>query len=348
MPRLAGGPIPFIGVGLAPLSPELRKSLAALDGDAGAVVAGVDPWGPGAAAGLRNGDVLHGVNGRPLRSEQDLRNEVATRKAGDRLALDAWRDQASLAVTVTVADRVVEAGRACEAGAHAACLHLAWYYENGDRVPKDPAVASALTARGLAGAAAACGPADPDACFSAGRAYAAGPGSARDEARAAGLFDRGCRAGVARACVELGLLFEHGRGVPLNLARAASLQQKACDAGDAVGCSNLGAHYHGGRGVPKNGARAVDLLGRACEAGEAHACKNLGFIYEKGEGVPPDARRGVALYEKGCAGGSADACGLLGLALKEGRGAKKDRARARELLGRACRAGVSWSCPEVE
>lgn len=384
MPGIAGGPIPFIGTGVVPLTAERRRKLDLPDFDGGVVVRDVEPWGPGAAAGLRTDDVLRSAGGRALKSQDDLASVIRARQAGDRLRLEAWRGARPLDVTVTLADRVGTMGRACEAGTHDACIQLAWYFENGERVSKDPAVAGALLARGAAAARSACDGGDVDACvamaelwtsgrgvaadparalaarrqacdggvaracLSVGLAYFEGQGVPRDEARAAGFFEKGCDGGSALACVKLGFQYERGLGVAVDLARAASLAEKACADGDSDGCGNLGALYNLGRGVPKDAERAVDLLGRACEAGNFHACKNLGWVYENGDGVGVDRERAVALYEKACQGGSSDGCGNLGLVYKKGVGVRKDRGRAKELLGRACRGGVQWACAELD
>jgi TPR repeat protein len=47
-------------------------------------------------------------------------------------------------------------------------------------------------------------PGDPVACYREGTAYANGAGVARDEARAAALFQRACDGGVMSGCANLG------------------------------------------------------------------------------------------------------------------------------------------------
>ncbi len=65
-----------LGIGVAPLTPELASQLGLRSGTQGLVVSSVDPSGPAAQAGLREGDVIQEVNRQPVRSTDDLRNAV--------------------------------------------------------------------------------------------------------------------------------------------------------------------------------------------------------------------------------------------------------------------------------
>ncbi|MBN8910440.1 MAG: PDZ domain-containing protein, partial [Rhodospirillales bacterium] len=55
-----------VGLALAPLSPEMRNQLDLPDGTKGAVVQGVRPGSPAEQAGLQPGDVIVGVNTKPV------------------------------------------------------------------------------------------------------------------------------------------------------------------------------------------------------------------------------------------------------------------------------------------
>ena len=59
-----------------PLTPELAARLD-LDRDTrGAVITNVDPSGAAASAGLREGDVIQQVNGKPVRDAADVRDAL--------------------------------------------------------------------------------------------------------------------------------------------------------------------------------------------------------------------------------------------------------------------------------
>ena len=70
-----------LGVALQDLTPDLAESMN-LTGEEGAVIAQVEPGSPADRAGMRSGDVVISVNGRPVRSGTDLRNRVGLLRAG--------------------------------------------------------------------------------------------------------------------------------------------------------------------------------------------------------------------------------------------------------------------------
>jgi Do/DeqQ family serine protease len=64
------------GMTIEPITPELARELE-LGRDAnGVVITGVDPSGAAASAGLREGDVIQQVNGRPVRTAEDVRSAL--------------------------------------------------------------------------------------------------------------------------------------------------------------------------------------------------------------------------------------------------------------------------------
>jgi serine protease Do len=73
------------GLALEPLTPQIARQLN-LDRDAqGVVITGVDPSGAAASAGLREGDVIQQINGRAVRTVEDVRSALST--VGDRPAV---------------------------------------------------------------------------------------------------------------------------------------------------------------------------------------------------------------------------------------------------------------------
>lgn len=64
------------GMTVEPITPEIARQLG-LDRDArGVVITGVDPAGAAASAGLREGDVIQQVNGRAVRSADEVRSAL--------------------------------------------------------------------------------------------------------------------------------------------------------------------------------------------------------------------------------------------------------------------------------
>ncbi len=69
----------------------------------GVLVQDVAPTSPAAVAGLSAGDVITAVDGRPMGSTQQLRDEIARRQVGQTVVIDALRSGAPFRVNLTTA-----------------------------------------------------------------------------------------------------------------------------------------------------------------------------------------------------------------------------------------------------
>jgi S1-C subfamily serine protease len=100
---LADGTVahPYLGVSLGRLTPAIRR-LARLDVNQGALVLGVDPDAPAAAAGVRRGDVIVGLAGTPVRSIEDLLTALRQTKPGQERPLVFVRGGERHEVSVTI------------------------------------------------------------------------------------------------------------------------------------------------------------------------------------------------------------------------------------------------------
>ncbi|HEX8921754.1 MAG TPA: DegQ family serine endoprotease [Pyrinomonadaceae bacterium] len=74
-----------LGISVEPLTPELAAQLQLKSGTQGVVVAGVDPSGPAADAGIQQGDVIEQVNQQAVQSAADVKAALA--RTGARPAL---------------------------------------------------------------------------------------------------------------------------------------------------------------------------------------------------------------------------------------------------------------------
>ena len=71
----------------------------------GVLVQQVQPSGPADKAGLKPGDIITQIDGRPIKDGDDLVNEIASRKPGSSIRLGFIRDGKPTDATVTVGDR---------------------------------------------------------------------------------------------------------------------------------------------------------------------------------------------------------------------------------------------------
>jgi putative serine protease PepD len=89
----------YFGLGTAPI-----PSAAAAQGGVpdGLYVQNVVPGGPAAQAGLRQGDVITKINGEAATSPVQLQELTLTKKPGDTVQLEYWRNGQTTTVTVTL------------------------------------------------------------------------------------------------------------------------------------------------------------------------------------------------------------------------------------------------------
>jgi putative serine protease PepD len=89
----------YFGLGTVPIPPA-----AAAQGGVpeGLYVQSVITGGPSAQAGLRVGDVITKINGEPATSAVQLQELTLTKKPGDTVQLDVWRNGQTATVTVTL------------------------------------------------------------------------------------------------------------------------------------------------------------------------------------------------------------------------------------------------------
>jgi Do/DeqQ family serine protease len=74
-----------LGIGVAPLTPDISRQVGVPANTQGVVVEQVDPAGPAGQAGIQEGDVIQQVNRQPVRSPDDMRN--ALQKSGNQTPL---------------------------------------------------------------------------------------------------------------------------------------------------------------------------------------------------------------------------------------------------------------------
>jgi serine protease DegQ len=90
----------WIGVEPADLSPELMETFG-VKADRGVLITGVLQNGPAAQAGIRPGDVIVDVAGKPIANVSELLSSVAALKPGQAAKFRVLRRDEAVALDVT-------------------------------------------------------------------------------------------------------------------------------------------------------------------------------------------------------------------------------------------------------
>lgn len=89
----------YIGVEITSVDETAAKAVG-LPKVSGVNVHKVVPKGAGESAGIEVGDVILEVDGNPVKTSNDLQNEIVLRRAGDKVTLKLWRDLKEITKTV--------------------------------------------------------------------------------------------------------------------------------------------------------------------------------------------------------------------------------------------------------
>lgn len=95
---------PYLGVSWSPVSPQIA-SYYGLEVTSGALIRAVQPNTPASAAGLRPGDVIVAVDGTTIDEQHDFASALMSHKVGDQVTLTVRRDQQTLTLHATLAER---------------------------------------------------------------------------------------------------------------------------------------------------------------------------------------------------------------------------------------------------
>jgi len=92
-----------IGVLVQEVGQQLADSFG-LDRPRGAIVAQVEAGGPAAKAGIKSGDVILAVDGRPIEHSGQLSAAISQIRPGSKVELEIWRERASRKISVEVGE----------------------------------------------------------------------------------------------------------------------------------------------------------------------------------------------------------------------------------------------------
>ena len=103
----------WVGIEVQEITPEIAESFNLRTTD-GALIAGVLRGGPADRAGIRPGDILVAVGGKPVRDSSSLLNLIAALPPGKVAQLNLIRDKTEMRLPVTVERRSVQRQQARE------------------------------------------------------------------------------------------------------------------------------------------------------------------------------------------------------------------------------------------
>src|SRR5207248_8843983 len=92
----------LLGVRIKDLTPELARQFNVPDNTSGALVTQLEEKSAAAEAGLKNGDVITGLNGTPVKDSRNLKLMVGRLAPGDKVSVKVLRDGKEKTFTVTL------------------------------------------------------------------------------------------------------------------------------------------------------------------------------------------------------------------------------------------------------
>jgi serine protease Do len=100
-----------LGATIQPITSELAASLG-LSEVRGVIVSGVESGGPADSAGIKQGDVITAIDGKPVEDSNSLRNQVASTQPGAEVTLTVRRDGGEQPFRVKLGELSVAASQA--------------------------------------------------------------------------------------------------------------------------------------------------------------------------------------------------------------------------------------------
>ena len=94
----------WLGIEIRDLTPELSEGFG-YKGTEGVLVNAVTPGSPADKAGVKAGDIITGIDGKPAKTSEELQRSVAVIKPDVRSALTVWREGKEMELRVTIGNQ---------------------------------------------------------------------------------------------------------------------------------------------------------------------------------------------------------------------------------------------------
>ncbi|HZS38941.1 MAG TPA: PDZ domain-containing protein, partial [Polyangia bacterium] len=95
---------PYLGIYMQDVTPEMAKGLGGKAPEKGALVSQVQAGSPADKAGVKPGDVVVSVDGQAVDGSKAVQKTVLSKKIGQKLDLDLWRDGKAVKVSPTTTE----------------------------------------------------------------------------------------------------------------------------------------------------------------------------------------------------------------------------------------------------
>jgi serine protease Do len=105
----------YLGIELAEITPDVQEAWG-LSSDSGALVNSVKPGLPADAAGVKRGDVIVAVDGRPVSRSDEIVRLISSKEPGSAVKLTVVRGGKEVTLTARLADRGEHLGKSVKTG----------------------------------------------------------------------------------------------------------------------------------------------------------------------------------------------------------------------------------------
>jgi TPR repeat protein len=312
----------WLGVQMDVLELPLALSLG-LPNANGVLVLEAIPGGPAQQAGVGLGDIIVGLNGRPVTQVGELRQRLAAMTPGTDTEVELWR------VAEGGADFLQTLRRLGEGGNAYVMFRLGRLYANGTGVARDDVEAVRWYRMGATAG-------NLSATTALAVALIEGRGATKDEQEGLRLLRTAAGKDNHEALHWLGVILGQGKLVSKDTGEAIRLLTRAADAGHVPSMLDLAALYNSAEAGAVDPAKAAIWYKRAADLGNSAGMVNLGFMHQQGKGVERNDITAVALYRQAAAQGNSTGIHNLAAMLDSGRGVpRKDPEQAADLMLRA-------------
>ena len=311
----------WLGVQMDGLELPLALSLG-LPNANGVLVLEAVASGPAAQAGVGLGDIIVGLNGRPVTQMGELRQRLAAMAPGSDVELELWR--------IAEGDDFLQTLRRLGEGGNAYVMfRLGRLYANGIGVARDDIEAVRWYRMGASAG-------NLNATTALAMALIEGRGATKDEREGLRLLRAAAEKDNHEALHWLGVILGQGKLLSKDTTEAIRLLTRAAEAGHVPSMLDLASLYNSAEGGAADPVKAAFWYKRAADLGNSAGMVNLGFMHQQGKGVEHNDITAVALYRRAAAEGNSTGIHNLAAMLDSGRGVpRKDPEQAADLILRA-------------